>query len=70
MDLKGDNESLRHEINHLGREINGKLDNVVEMQSLSERVGEMETHVEQVEGWAAEAIEALRSCLGPAAETN
>lgn len=71
MDLKGDNESLRHEINHLGREINGKLDNiVVEMQSLSERVGEMETRVEQAEGWAAEAIEALRSCLGPAAETN
>lgn len=36
-DLKGDNENLRHKINHLGQEINGKLDNIVaEMQSLSE----------------------------------
>ena len=28
-DLKGDNESLRHEIGHLGQVINGKLDNLL-----------------------------------------
>lgn len=54
----------RHKINHLGQEINGKLDNIVaEMQSLSERVGEMETRMEQVERWAAEATKALCTCL-------
>ncbi|KAL7403830.1 hypothetical protein ABVT39_005588 [Epinephelus coioides] len=63
-DLKGDNENLRHKINHLGQEINGKLNNiVVEMQSLSERVSETETRVEQVESWVAEATEALCTCL-------
>lgn len=63
-DLRGDSESLRHEIKTLGQEINGKLDNLVaEMQSLSDRVGEAETRVEQVEGWAAEATDALCICL-------
>lgn len=33
------------------------------MQGLSERVGEAESRVEQVETWAAEATEALCSCL-------
>lgn len=50
MDLKQDNESLRHEINHLGQENNSKLDDIVaDMQCLKERVGEAETRVEQVE---------------------
>ena len=50
-DLKGDSDCLRQEVNHLGQKINGKLDNLVmEMQSLSDRVGEAETCVEQVGG--------------------
>ncbi|KAK9543184.1 hypothetical protein VZT92_000980 [Zoarces viviparus] len=63
-DLKGDNDCLRQEIIHMGQEINGKLDNLVtEMQSLSDRVGEAETRVEQVEGWAVEATGAICTCL-------
>lgn len=63
-DLKGDNESLRQELSHVGQEIKSKLESfTAEMQDLSDRVGEAETRVAQVEEWAAEATEALCSCL-------
>lgn len=63
-DLKGDNESLRQELSQVGQEIKSKLDSITaEMQVLSDRVGEAETRVEQVEEWAAEATETLCSCL-------
>lgn len=63
-DLKGDNESLRRELNTLGQEINSKLDGLAtDVQSLNDRVGEVEARVETVEIWAAEASEALASCL-------
>lgn len=68
--LKGDNDSLRQEFNHWGQEINGKLDNLVtEMQTLSDRVGEAETRVEQVEGWAEE-MTMYGSTKSLAAQTN
>lgn len=63
-ELKGDNNCLRQEFNHWGQEINGKLDNLVaEIQTVSDRVGEAESRIEQVEGWAEEATAALCSCL-------
>ncbi|CAJ1060218.1 hypothetical protein L3Q82_006026 [Xyrichtys novacula] len=63
-DLKGDNNTLRQEITHLGQEINGKLDMLgAEVRNLSDRVEEAESRVETVERWAAESTEALTSCL-------
>ncbi|PWA21312.1 hypothetical protein CCH79_00018439 [Gambusia affinis] len=60
--LKGDNTELQQNIDHLGHEINGKLDSVAtEVQDLAERVDEAEARVHQVENWAKEATEALRS---------
>ncbi|CAJ1059298.1 unnamed protein product [Xyrichtys novacula] len=42
-DLKGDNNTLRQEITHLGQEINGKLDMLgAEVHNLSDRVEEAE----------------------------
>lgn len=63
-DLKGDNTTLRQEISHLGQEINGKLDMLgSEVRNLSDRVEEAESRVETVERWAAEATEALNTCM-------
>lgn len=63
-DIKGDNGNLRSEINQLGQEIKVKLDSLTtEVQTLSERVGEMETRVERVERWAAEVTEELCNSL-------
>lgn len=63
-DLKGDNNTLRQDITHLGQEINGKLDMLgAEVRNLSDRVEEAESRVETVERWAAETTEALSSCL-------
>ncbi|CAG5895508.1 unnamed protein product [Menidia menidia] len=46
--LKGDNAKLQQNIDHLGHEINGKLDNIAtEVQGLTERVDEAETRVHQ-----------------------
>uniref|UniRef100_A0A087X5R6 L1 transposable element RRM domain-containing protein n=1 Tax=Poecilia formosa TaxID=48698 RepID=A0A087X5R6_POEFO len=62
--LKGDNAKLQQNIDHLGHEINGKLDNVAtEVQGLAERVDEAEARVHQVETWAKEATEALCFCI-------
>ncbi|CAG5895804.1 unnamed protein product [Menidia menidia] len=62
--LKGDNAKLQQNIDHLGHEINGKLDNIAtEVQGLTERVDEAETRVHQVETWAKEATEALCMCI-------
>ncbi len=63
-DLKDDNNTLRQEITYLGQEINGKLDRLgAEVHNLSDRVEEAESRVETVERWAAEATEALSTCL-------
>uniref|UniRef100_A0A3Q2CBP8 L1 transposable element RRM domain-containing protein n=1 Tax=Cyprinodon variegatus TaxID=28743 RepID=A0A3Q2CBP8_CYPVA len=62
--LKGDNAKLQQNIDHLGHEINGKLDNIAtEVQGLTERVDEAEARVHQVETWAKEATEALCFCI-------
>uniref|UniRef100_A0A3B3XUC2 L1 transposable element RRM domain-containing protein n=1 Tax=Poecilia mexicana TaxID=48701 RepID=A0A3B3XUC2_9TELE len=46
--LKGDNAKLQQNIDHLGHEINGKLDNIAtEVQGLAERVDEAEARVHQ-----------------------
>lgn len=59
-ELKGDNVRLGQEINQMRGELNGKLDNMTkEMQSLAGRVEEAEIRVQQVEGWAFHANEAL-----------
>uniref|UniRef100_A0A3B5QUP4 L1 transposable element RRM domain-containing protein n=1 Tax=Xiphophorus maculatus TaxID=8083 RepID=A0A3B5QUP4_XIPMA len=44
--LKGDNAKLQQNIDHLGHEINGKLDNIAtEVQGLAERVDERKTQL-------------------------
>ena len=59
-DIKGHNDCLKKEIIQLRQEVNGKLDNLATaVQSLSDRVDEAETRVEQVEGWTEEATETL-----------
>lgn len=63
-DIKGHNECLKQEIIQLRQEVNGKLDNLVTaVQSLSDRVDELEPRVEQVEGWTEEATETLCTYL-------
>lgn len=63
-DLKGDSAKLKQDIGQLGQEINGKLDNIAnDVQFLSQRMDEAEARVNQVEGWAEEATEALCACL-------
>ncbi|MED6237648.1 hypothetical protein ATANTOWER_030297 [Ataeniobius toweri] len=58
--LKGDIAKLQQNIDHLGHEINGKLDSIAtEVQGLAERVDGAEARVHQVENWAKEATEAL-----------
>lgn len=67
MDLKGNNERLKQNTEHLGQEINEKLDNVVTgMQNLLKCLDEAETRINQVESWAEgteEVNKSLFTCL-------
>lgn len=63
-DLKGDNNTLRQEITHLGQEINSKLDMLgEEVRSLLGQVDEAKSRLETVERWAAGTTEALSAIL-------
>lgn len=63
-DLTKGNDSLWQEINLMGQEINGKLDNFTkEMQSLSSHVDEAETQVGRMEDWAAEVNAVLSASV-------
>lgn len=55
---------MKHEIIQLRQEVNGKLDNLATaVQSLTDRVDETESRVEQVEGWTEEVMETLCTYL-------
>ena len=59
-DIKLHNDCLKQEIIKLRQEVNGKLNNLATaVQSLSDRVDEVESRGEQVEGWTEEATETL-----------
>lgn len=63
-ELKGDSDCQQQDFNHSGKEIHGKMDNLLaEIQIYSDRVSETESQVEQLEGWAQEATVALCTCL-------